>query len=181
LAKCPVEGEVHKVPLTAYYEFEQVNRDLGRGSLHAIEGSGSISTKPVCMKQIPIGKEIDTIATSGSPSEAFKRILEEACKQVFNADRACKEWIQYTPGFSPKEHLVEEKVLTLEEMRKAQDERLSEMSRQVQENSRKIGLYTFWSSLIIGFVVLVFSATQTFILLFQAFPWFRHWLSQLGQ
>jgi hypothetical protein len=64
---------------------------------------------------------------------------------VLRRDRHCADWYPYQPGFSPKEHLEEERMMRIEQDRKTHDLQLAQMQAdgqaslaQIQADSLKI-------------------------------------------
>jgi len=66
------------------------------------------------------------------------KTTEEAVLSVLGRPRNCSDWYRYQPGFSPKEHLEDARMMRIEEMRRAHDLQLAQMQADARASSERI-------------------------------------------
>lgn len=91
------------------YEMPPRGRDTGEVSGIRLWANREILGFPQCYANVAnLWGEIDS-ATRAGGMDRFA-----AAREVFSKERHCAKWHQYTPGFSPQQHLEEERMLELE-------------------------------------------------------------------
>lgn len=95
--------------------------------------SGRLSKSPrFCFRQAVDlqGEIIYATVGYGDPEERVRAVVER--------DRHCASWYPYQPGFSPKEHREEERMMRIEEARKEHERRLTQMEVESHASAKKI-------------------------------------------
>lgn len=122
-----------------YSEAFEANRENGGGVYIQITNK-SVPAPFVCfIRAQDIDAEIKKAFTALCPPHAATSsyfdsnisgdVYARASLQIFRVNRSCEQWYPYTPGFSPKEHLEEFKMLRLEELRKQYEQNVEENRR----------------------------------------------------
>ena len=90
------------------YEMPPKDRSSGAMSWVRIGNYHVTGPSPQCyVNTAKILEEIDLYIQT-------EKRREEGASKAFNRDRQCLKWHLYTPGFSPQQHLEEERMLDLE-------------------------------------------------------------------
>jgi hypothetical protein len=87
-------------------------------------------------------------------------LLEEGASIVMDKDRKCPHWFKYQPTFSPREHLEEYKMQSLEQERRKFEKELFELGQRVQTESAKQTRDNKVVAIIVGIVVVILMLMQ---------------------
>jgi hypothetical protein len=129
-AYLPGQGDIPAAGSMLLFEATWSLRESGE--LWRAGASAELSTMPQCARLVrePI-EELAELLSQGRRKAA-------ATRDVLKKNRECEKWCQYTPHFSPKEHLVEARMLEIEKMRREQAELIADVQRQVMVEQTKI-------------------------------------------
>ena len=90
------------------YEMPPKDRETGiMSSIHLSAKNVDITFPQCYVNAISIWTETEAAKREGMG-------METAARTAFNRPRSCDKWHQYTHGFSPQDHLQEERVRALE-------------------------------------------------------------------
>lgn len=164
--------DVRRVPTPSYYEIETDERENGEAAWShlANPSQGPIKTEPVCFRQvIQMREEIEALEKEIKAVGVDSR--SDATHQVFYKDRKCQSWYQYTPGFTPMDHLMNLKTELLEQAHQDSERRLRESER----HNRRM-------TYVILFLMLIQIVTAIAVLAYpHGFPLFTKWTGQQDQ
>lgn len=123
--------------------------------------TGEIDCMPVCfMRVADLPREVERILQS--PTESIGKA--DATSRVFNLNRVCESWCQYTPGFDPKDHLIEFKARRLEHDRQEFQHGMFEIEQTLKltqdtalqgqvERERRRDRRLTWAAIILGVII----------------------------
>lgn len=134
---------IHQTESPRWHEATQDARGTGRLDRGGTGYERDFNTWPACFRH-----------AADLEAEA-RAVIEErglsgdgrpgANQEVITRDRHCPAWYPYSPGFPPKEHLEELRMMQLEEARRSNDEKLANLQvgsqkaiAQIQADSKKI-------------------------------------------
>jgi hypothetical protein len=97
-------------------------------------------------------------------------------KKVLQEDRQCPKWHQYTPGFSPQQHLEEERALELELKRQQFEQRMDKENKEftvrLDVRNRR---FQFWLAVVLGiFAIAEVLAAFVQVAFPNGWPWLMH-------
>ena len=155
--KCKTCGFLSLYPPTAnvatpkYFEVVEENRESGRvEKVTPSDFQGPVIAEIRCYK-----REVNLVQECLEKAKKENCELMKASLMVFEKDRQCPKWYQYTPGFSPKEHLDELKGAELEKSRR-------DFETQMEKRSRNLSV---WISVVLS----IFAITQILVTFYPLF------------
>lgn len=124
LGKLNVDRPGQQWPSPGLWQITAIERQAGEAFEHTPSASDGIRrTEPFCLARVvnlmdEVWKELGRDPSGGLPPLDEKL---SAARKVFQKDRSgqCKDaWCEYTPGFTPNEHLAEKRMLERERQNK---------------------------------------------------------------
>jgi F0F1-type ATP synthase membrane subunit c/vacuolar-type H+-ATPase subunit K len=126
-----------------WHEVTDEERDLG--DLHGSTGRSyeqEINLRPACFRHaFGLGQEWKDAVAAAEADIRWPALpaVFRAGRTILDRDRECQKWCPYTPGFSPKDHFEELRMMQLEEDRRKHNVELAQLRAASDERGLALG------------------------------------------
>ncbi len=123
-----------------WHEATEEERETGTLLQGGAGWEHEINTVPACfVRAADLPAEYQAgLRTPAESLESGDTVLRRATLNIVTRDRGCPQWYPYSPGFSPKEHLEELRMMQLEDERRKHDLELAALQREADQRSLAI-------------------------------------------